>query len=91
MENYYPFGAVHIDRLKPCYLNLHKEQNKVLMAFSNAQVLKDEMQAFEHLEDVYMFIVSCKFLVYSFHEKIPFNLLQKYFHSKFKYGQGCRD
>ena len=41
------FGSVHIHRLKPCYLNLGKVENKVLATVSNIQGLKDELEAFE--------------------------------------------
>ena len=40
-------GAVHIHRLKPCYLNLGKVKNKVLATVSNIQGLKNELEAFE--------------------------------------------
>ena len=43
------FGAVHIHRLKPCYLNLGKVKNKVLAKVSNIQGLKNELEAFEPL------------------------------------------
>ena len=42
-----PFlAAVHIHRLKPCYFNLSKEQNKVLATVSNIERLKNELGAF---------------------------------------------
>ena len=41
------FGAAHIHRLKPCYLNLGKMKNKVLATVSNIQGLKNELEAFE--------------------------------------------
>ena len=41
------FGAVHIHRLKPCYLNLVKVQNKVSATVSNIQGLKNGLEAFE--------------------------------------------
>ena len=41
------FGAVHIQRLKLCYPNLGKVQNKVLVTVSNIQELKSESEAFE--------------------------------------------
>ena len=41
------FGAVHIHRLKPCYLNLGKVKNKVLATVSNIQGLKNELEVFE--------------------------------------------
>ena len=41
------FGAVHIHRLKPCYLHLGKMQNKVLATVFNIQGLRNELEAFE--------------------------------------------
>ena len=41
------FGAVHILRLKPCYLNLGRVKNKVLATVSNIQGLKNELETFE--------------------------------------------
>ena len=41
------FGAVHIHRLKPCYLNLGKVKNKVLATISSIEGLKNEFEAFE--------------------------------------------
>ena len=41
------FRAVHIHRLKHCYLNLGKVKNKVLATVSSIQGLKNELEAFE--------------------------------------------
>ena len=41
------FGAVHIHRLKPCYLSLGKVKNTVLATVSNIQGLKNELEIFE--------------------------------------------
>ena len=41
------FGAEHIHRVKPCYLNLGKVKNKVLATISNIQGLKNELEAFK--------------------------------------------
>ena len=41
------FGAFHIHRLIPCYLNLGKVKNKALATVSNMQGLKNELEAFE--------------------------------------------
>ena len=41
------FGALHVNRLKSCYLNLGKVKNKVLATVSNIQGLKNELEAFE--------------------------------------------
>ena len=41
------FGAAHMNRLKPCYLNLGKVQNKVQATVSNIQGLQNELEAFE--------------------------------------------
>ena len=41
------FGAVHIHRLKLCYLNLGKVKNKILATVLNIQGFKNELEAFE--------------------------------------------
>ena len=47
MEIFALFGAVHIHRLKPCYLNLGKVENKVLATVFNIQGLKNELEPFK--------------------------------------------
>ena len=49
------FGAVHIHRLTPCYLNLGKVQNMVLATVSNFQGLKNELEALNHPENKFVY------------------------------------
>ena len=84
------FGAVHMHRLKNCYVNLGKVQNKVSAIFLQFKDSRIDFRHLNHLEDVYVFSIRCKFPL--FHKMIDnnFRSFMTVADSKFNSGQSCR-